>query len=168
MKNTVLKMTALLMVLILALGAISCSSEAKKPEQAEGGIDWTKYPEKFEDWTIAEIKDYLRAANIIVNNEWVVDMSAGDLGAIGAKAGTMYVDMTAGTITDIIMQFDADSEALETIRATHDAQGVAMDGVLGNFAFCYGMGSDEEHINALVQAIKDLAAHYGIAPDYLL
>jgi hypothetical protein len=43
-----------------------------------------------------------------------------------------------------------------------------MDGVLGNFAFCYGMGSDEEHINALVQAIKDLAAHYGIAPDYLL
>lgn len=168
MKNAVLKMTALLMVLILALGAIACSSEAKKPEQAEGGIDWTKYPEKFEDWTIAEIKDYLRAANIIVNNEWVVDMSAGDLGAIGAKAGTMYVDMTAGTITDIIMQFDADSEALETIRTTHDAQGVAMDGVLGNFAFCYGMGSDEEHINALVQAIKDLAAHYGLTPDYLL
>ena len=43
------KVLALVMVLILALGAIACSSEAKKPEQAEGGVDWTKYPEKFED-----------------------------------------------------------------------------------------------------------------------
>lgn len=163
MKKATLKMLALAMVCILALGAIACGGEAANEA---GGVDWTKYPDKLENWTIADFKDYIRALNIMPDDAFNMDMSAGDLGAIGADAGTMYVDMTAGTYVDIIMLFAADSQVLKDILSTHEAVGQPMDGVLGNFAFQYSTGSDEEHMNALAQAIKDLGAHFGVTPEF--
>lgn len=155
------KVLALVMVCILALGAVACGGQ----KQEAGGVDWTKYPEKLEDWTIADVKDYIRALNFLPGDAFNMDMSAGDLEAIGAASGTMYVDTTAGAYVDIIMQFAADSAAFAEIKSTHEAQGVPMDGVLGNFAFQYSSGTDEEHIAAFEQAMKDLGTHFGVVAE---
>ena len=156
------KVLALVMVCILALGAIACGGEAK---QEAGSIDWTKYPDKLENWTIADFKDYIRTLNFLPSDAFNMDMSAGDLEAIGADSGTMYVDTAAGAYMDIIMLFAADSAVLADIRSTHEAVGVPMDGVLGNFAFQYSSGTDEELNNAFLKAIQDLGAHYGVTPE---
>ena len=157
------KVLALVMACMLALGAIACGSEAK---QEESSIDWTKYPEKLEDWTIADLKDYIRTKNFLPSDAFNMDMSAGDLEAIGADSGTMYVDTTAGAYMDIIMLFADGSQTLADIISTHEAVGVPMDGVLGNFAFQYSSGTDEDLNNAFVQAIKELGEHFGVAPEF--
>lgn len=165
MKNSILKVLALVMVCILALGAIACGSEAKKEE---GTVDWSKYPEKLEDWKFADLKDYLRTAGIIEAHEKCLsmDMSEGDLAAGGADAGMIYMDTEAGSIMDIIMVATADN-LLNELRSSHTLAGVPMDALLGNFAFSYSNGYDEEHLAAIKQAINDLAAHYGVTPDFI-
>lgn len=157
------KVLALTLVCILALGAIACSGGTK---QETDGIDWTKYPDKLENWTIADIKDYIRTLNFLPSDAFNMDMSAGDLEAIGADSGTMYVDTTAGAYVDIIMLFAPDSQTLADINSTHEAMGVPMDGVLGNFAFQYSSGTDEELNKAFAQALKDLGEHFGTPAEF--
>ncbi|MBR1814562.1 MAG: hypothetical protein IJ773_12180 [Lachnospiraceae bacterium] len=177
MKKLIAKVLFLAMACTFLLGAAACSTSSSKSNQGEEKtpveIDYSLYPESFADWSIANLKDYLRKADIFQNNDWIFDMSAGDLGAVGAVAGTMYVDVTAGTITDIIMYLDTDSAALESVREKHElapegaTEGTPMDALVGNFAFSYGLGADDAHIDALVTAVKDLAEHYNVTPDYI-
>lgn len=163
------KTLALILVFVLALCAIACGSETKTGEQTNDGIDWTKYPEKLEDWTIAELKTYLRAAGVIVDgdsNMYALDMSANELEATGVTAGHIYTNMTDGSIMDIFMEVRLES-LLEELKSAHTVAGIPMDTLLGNFAFSYTGGYNEEHIAAFKKAIEDLGAHYGVTPDFI-
>ncbi len=179
MKKTLTRILMLMLACILSLSLAACGGKENKPaEGEETSIDWTQYPEKFDEWQVANLKQYLREAGVFTKNDWLFDMSSGDLGAIGATAGTMYVDTTGGSITDIIMYFDPANETgaamLEGLRKDHTltpaaegAEAMAMDAMIGNFCMTYTMGSDADHNAALVKAVKDLADHYGITPDFI-
>lgn len=159
------KVLALMLVCILALGAIACGGEAKKEE---GAVDWSKYPAKFEDWTFTDLKDYLRTAGIIDANEkcMSMDMGEADLAAGGVDAGMIYMDTEAGSIMDLILMATADN-LLDELRTSHTVAGTPMDALLGTFAFSYSNGYDEEHLAAIKQAINNLAEHYGVTPDFV-
>ena len=159
------KVLALVLVCVLALGAIACGSTAKKDDS---GVDWANYPAKLEDWTIAELKTYLRAAGVIDSdntNMYALDMSANELEATGVTAGHIYTNITDGSVVDIYMEVRAEN-LLEELKSAHTVAGVPMDSLLGNFAFSYTGGYDEEHIAAVKKAIEDLGAHYGVTPEF--
>lgn len=179
MKKTLTRVFLLMLACILSLSLAACGSK-DEPKTAGGdkAIDWTQYPEKFEEWNIANMKQYLREAGVLVKDEWCIDMSAGDVAAVGVTAGTMYVDTELGSITDIILYVDPTSEGgeamLEAIRtdkavtpSVEGATPMAMDAMIGSFCMTYTMGSDADHNAALVKAIKDLGEHFGVTPDYI-
>lgn len=182
MKKTLTHVFLLMLVCVLSLSLVACGGKESKP--AEGGsettegVDWTQYPEKFEDWQIANLKAYLRETGVFENNDWIIDVTGGDLDAIGATAGTMYIDMTGGTIMDMVFFFDGATdeskgvldglrESKEIVPDVEGAPATPMDAMLGGFCFSYTMGSDADHNAALVKAIKDLADHYSVTPDFI-
>ena len=159
------KALALVMVCILALGAIACGSTEKKDDS---GVEWANYPAKLEDWTLANLKDYLRATGVIVDgasNMYAIDMSANELEATGVTAGHIYMNSTDGSVMDIFIEVRLDS-LLDELKSAHTVSGVPMDALLGNFAISYTGGYSEEHFAALKKAIEDLGAHYGVTPEF--
>lgn len=178
MKKTLTRVFLLMLVCVLSLSLAACGGKENKPAnegpQPTEGVDWSIYPEKFEEWNIANLKSYLRETGVFANSDWIIDVTGGDLGAIGATAGTMYIDMTGGTIMDMIFYFDESAQTVldgvrENKALTPDAEGaasIAMDAVLGGFCFSYTTGSDADHNAALVKALHDLADHYGVTPDF--
>ena len=154
------------------------------PAQTEAapaeGVDFSIYPADFNDFSMADLKSYLRACEVFVHDDWTIDMSAGDLGAIGAEAGTIYMDMTGGTVMDLIFRFDPNGgesveKVLNSVKENHElqpdvegAEATAIDAKLGTFCISYSLGADADHIAALVKAIKDLSAHYGVEPDFVI
>lgn len=180
MKKTLTRVFLLMLVCVLSLSLAACGGKENKPAEggSESAVDWTQYPEKFDEWTGANLKAYLREAGVLENSDWIIDVTGGDLGAIGATSGFMYIDMTGGTIMDMVFYFDGatdESKALldglrESKQIVPDVEGAPatpMDAMLGGFCFSYTMGSDADHNAALVQAIKDLADHYGVTPDFI-
>ena len=199
------KVLALVLVCVLALGAIACGTKTETPAQveattapeqptepevtaepeqptqpevtaepeqteepAEDDGEWAGYPKKLADWSLANLKDYLRTAGIIVDgdsNMMAIDMSANELEATGLTAGFIYTNISDGSIVDMFME--ARTEALLSgLRSEHSIAGaIPMDGMLGNFAFSYSGGYNDEHIAALKKAIEDLGAHYGETAD---
>lgn len=177
MKKAFLAAVCAMSMGLAACGGSTTTGSASASSQTEG-TDYSLYPETFEEWGMANLKSYLRDTGIFEKNEWCFDMSSGDLEASGAAAGTMYVDTEAGTITDIILYYDATDDAaaaiLEGARTDHavtpgdpELGSIPMDAMIGNFVITYTMGSDADHNAALVQALKDLAEHYGVTPDYI-
>ena len=170
------KVLALVMVCILALCAIACGAKTNEgtTNNGEGTTDeqtdskWSKYPEKLEDWSMATLKDYLRAEGIIVDGDSSVmgiDMSTNELEATGLTAGFVYTNITDGSIVDMFMEARTD-DLLNGLKNDHSIAGaIPMDGMLGNFAFSYSGGYNEEHLAALKKAIEDLGAHYGVAAE---
>ena len=159
------KVLALVLVCVLALGAIACGSTAKKDDS---GVEWGNYPAKLEDWSLANLKDYLRVKGVIVDgdsNVMSIDMSPNELEATGLTAGFIYTNITDGSIVDMFMEARTDA-LLNGLKNDHNIAGaIPMDGMLGNFAFSYSGGYDEEHLAALKKAIEDLGAHYGVAAE---
>ena len=166
MKKTILKVLALVMVCVFALGAVACGSAAKKDES---GVDWSKYPAKLEDWSMANLKDYLRAVGIIDDsNDKImgIDMSANELEATGVTAGFIYTNTTDGSVVDMFMEVRTE-ELVNGLKNDHTIAGaIPMDAALGNFGFSYSGGYDEKHIPALKKAIEDLGAHYKVTPEF--
>ena len=125
------------------------------------------------------MKDYLKAAGVMANEDFLgMDMSAGDLDAIGTDAGYIYVDADAATVSDTMCFFDITTDEgkaaidkvveYKAIVVGDDVEnGVGMDAVIGGFCFSYTMGTDEGHIAAFAQAIKDLAAYYNVEAAYI-
>ena len=84
----------------------------------------------------------------------------------------MYVDMTAGTISDMFFYYDSTAEgAEEVLKGIRDSKSIlgaiALDAMLGEFCISYGNTVDEEHRAALIQALKDLAEHYEVTFDFI-
>lgn len=178
MKKTLENVLLLVLALALCLSLCACGGTSEStPETKEAeGVDFSIYPESFDDWNIAYLKSYLRETGVMAHDDWTFDMSAGDLDTIGAEGGVIYMDMNGGTVLDMIFHFDPQTgEAmLNTVRETREltpdvegATGTAMDAMLGSFCFSYTMGADAEHNAALCQAIRDLADHFGITPDFI-
>jgi len=159
------KALALILVCVLALGAVACSSGEKKDDS---GVEWANYPAKLEDWSLSNLKDYLHAAGVIVDgdsNMYALDMSANELEATGITAGHIYTNTADGSITDMFMEVRAEN-LLEELKSTHAISGIGMDAMLGNFAFSYNGGYNEEHIATVKKAIEDLGTHYGVTPEF--
>lgn len=152
------------------------AAEEPAPEQpAADGFDWSAYPADFNAWTTEDLKTYLLAREVLGNEAFMlIDMSA-ELEQMSADSGFLYVDVTEFTVNDTIIHFDASNEAgaamLDTIRSEHAVvvgeASVPMDALVGAFAVSYSNSLDEEHIATLVGALNDLAAHYGITPDFI-
>ena len=185
--KTMIRVLALALVLVLALGLTACkqdttdstdasknmtnSTEANKDttnftEANADQLDWTKYPAKLEDWTMAELKTYLREAGILVDgdNMYALDMSANELEATGVTAGHVYTNTADGSVMDIMMEVRADN-LVEELKTAHTVAGVPMDAMVGNFAFSYTGGYDEDHFTAVKKAIEDLGTHYGVTAE---
>jgi len=176
MKNTLKRLFLLTLVCVLTLGTCTAAlAEAEtKPE-----VDYTLYPEDFASWTIADLKGYLKAAGVFVDDTWVFDMTGGDLEFMKADAGTMYIDMTAATAFDMIFLFNPannpNAEAMlasiienQALVVDGDVEnGIAIDAVLGNFCFAYLTGVDDAHINSMIQAIRDLGEHFAVEAAYI-
>ena len=183
MKNMLKRLFLITLVCIMTLSAAAFAEEADPAlELAEiiaANVDFTQYPEAFADWDISFLKVYLREVGVLVNSDWVFDITSGDLTATNATAGVMYIDMTAASAMDMIFFFDAkegeDKEAsIQSIRENEaivpnveGAAPVAMDALLGGFCFSYGNGMDEDHIATVRAAIYALANHFDIAPDFI-
>ena len=168
MKKTITRVILMLLVFSLALGMAACSDAGNKTT----GIDFSQYPAKFEDWTMADLKSYLRAAGIIVEDSWVIDVSENEIVAMGVSAGTMYVDMTAGTISDMFFYCDSTAEGMaDVLKGIRDSKTILgalpMDAMLGEFIISYGNTVDETHRTALITALKDLAAQYKLTFDFI-
>ena len=159
------KALALVLVCVLALGAIACGSTAKKDDS---GVEWGNYPAKLDDWSLANLKDYLRTVGVIVegdSNVMGIDMSPNELEATGVTAGFIYTNITDGSIVDMLMEVRTDA-LLNGLKNDHNIAGaIPMDGMLGNFGFSYSGGYNEEHLAAIKKAIEDLGAHYGVAAE---
>ena len=172
MKKTMTRVFLLMLVLAMTFSMVACGEEPTTTPPAEEGFDFSQFPAKFEDWTMAELKVYLREAGILVEDSWTVDMSANELAAMGAAAGSLYVDMTAGTISDMFFYYDSTAEgAEEVLKGIRDSKSImgaiALDAMLGEFCISYGNTVDEEHRAALIQALKDLAEHYEVTFDFI-
>lgn len=168
MKRTMTRVILMLLVMAMALSMVACSATGNKTT----GVDFTQYPAKFDDWTMANLKSYLRETGIIVEDSWVIDVSANEIAAMGVTAGTMYVDLNAGTIADTFFYCDSSVEGmadvLNGIRDSKSILGVVpMDAMLGEFVVSYGNTVDEAHRAALITALKDLAAQYKLTFDFI-
>ena len=168
MKRTITRVILMLLVCTLALGMVACGEETKPAT----GVDFSQYPANFEDWTLANLKSYLRETGIIVEDSWVIDVSENEIAAMGVTAGTMYVDLNAGTIADTFFYCDSSVEGmadvLNGIRDSKSILGVVpMDAMLGEFVVSYGNTVDEAHRAALITALKDLAAQYKLTFDFI-
>ena len=150
---------------------------ATEPAKTDAPVDekWSAYPAAFTDWTTGDLQTYLKACEIQNNEDFMtVEMSA-ELEQMSASAGYIYIDAAGFTVNDTVIGFDPNTEAgaamLETIRANKaivvGETSVPVDALLGNFTFNYSTSLDENHVAAIVQAIKDLGDHYGIAPDFI-
>ena len=168
MKKTITRVFLLMLALAMAFGMVACGEESTTP----GGVDFSQYPANFEDWTLANLKVYLRETGIIVEDTWTIDVSENEIVAMGVTAGTMYVDMVEGTISDMFFYCDSTAEGMDAvlqgIRESKALLGVLpMDAMLGEFVISYGNTIDEEHRAALITALKDLAAHYSVTFDFI-
>ena len=142
---------------------------------ADGKIDWTKYPADLGAWTTSNLQDYLKDCEILGNEDFMLIEMSAELEQMSANAGFIYIDAAGFTVNDTIISFDPNNEAgaamLDTIREQHaivvGEASVPMDALLGNFSFSYSNSLDNDHIGAIVQAIKDLGSHYGVAPDFI-
>ena len=177
MKNMFKGFVAMMLVCLFAFGAIACSNGSKDNKTADE-FDFSVYPADFSAWTAADMKNYLKATGVLVNDDWTIDLSAGDLGAMNSDGGVLYIDMTAATINDIFVHFDpnnADAKAIldNTVKEKAivvEVQGQEvrqpMDTVLGCFTFQYSASTDADHLAALEAALKGIEAHYGITRAY--
>lgn len=176
------KLAKTLMLLMLAsimLLCAACGDNTDPTTTAPKDSSFDKYPANFSDWTLAEMKTYLKDRNVTANESFLsMDLTAGDLGAMKAVAGTMYMDIEAGSVVDIYFHYDlnnAEQKAVydgilanKVLAINGDMETAqAIDAVVGHFCFQYLTGYDEEHINALTQALKDLTAHYGLEGGYV-
>ncbi len=176
------KLTKTLMLLMLAatmLLCVACGNGADTEPTEPKDSSFDKYPANFSDWTLAEMKNYLKDRNVTANESFfTMDLTAGDLGAMKAVAGTMYMDMEGGSVVDIYFHYDlndAEQKAVydgilanKVLAINGDMETAQdIDAVVGHFCFQYLSGYDEEHINALTQALKDLTAHYGLEGGYV-
>ena len=144
-------------------------------EAPSDGFDWSAYPDDFAAWTIGDMKTYLTAKEIIGNEDFMlIDMSA-ELEQMSADAGFIYIDAAGFTVNDTVIHFDAADEAgaamLDTIRSEHaivvGEASVPMDALIGAFSFSYSNSLDDAYIAQVIDAINAIAAHYGIAPDFI-
>ena len=168
MKRTMTRVILMLLVAAMALGMVACGESGNKTT----GVDFSQYPAKFEDWTLANLKTYLRETGIIVEDSWVLDVSENEIAAMGVTAGTMYVDLNAGTIADTFFYCDSTADGmadvLQGIRDTKAILGVVpMDAMLGEFVFSYNNTVDETHRAAVIKALKDLADQYKLTFDFI-
>ena len=186
MKKTLNRMLMIILALAMILSLAACGetkpaepkTEEPAPaaeEPAADGFDWSAYPADFKDWTTENLKTYLLAREVLGNEAFMlIDMSA-ELEQMSADSGFIYVDVTEFKVNDTIIHFDASNEAgaamLDTIRSEHaivvGEASVPMDALIGAFSFSYSNGLDEEYIATFVGALNDLAAHYGITPDFI-
>lgn len=180
MKKTLTTILTLTLVCVMLLGLCACSTAKKNEPASSEEVDFSIYPKEFKDFSMADLKSYLRACGVFTHDDWTIDMSAGDLGTIGAEAGTIYMDTTGGTVMDLIFRFDPNrgesvEKVLNGVKENHElkpdvegAEATPIDAKLGTFCISYSLGSDADHIAALVKAIKDLGAHYGVEPDFVI
>ena len=186
MKKTLNRMLMIILALAMILSLAACGetkpaepkTEEPAPaaeEPAADGFDWSAYPADFKDWTTENLKTYLLARELLGDESFMlVDMST-ELEQMSADSGFIYVDVTEFTVNDTIIHFDANNEAgaamLDTIRSEHaivvGESSVPMDALIGAFSFSYSNSLNEEYIATFVGALNDLAAHYGIAPDFI-
>lgn len=176
------KLSKTLMLLMLAatmLFCVACGSNSGTASAENEGASFDSYPADFGEWTLAEMKAYLNNCDLTTNEEFFsMDLTSGDLTAMNAGAGTMYMDMNSGSVCDIYMYYDLSDDAG---KAAYDSilenkaivingdmeTAQPIDAVVGQFTFQYLTGYDEEHINGLAQALKDLTAHYGLEGGYV-
>ena len=168
MKRTMTRVILMMLVCALALGMAACGESENKAT----GVDFSQYPANFEDWTMANLKVYLRETGVLVEDSWIIDVSANEVTAMGVTSGSMYVDMTAGTISDMFFYCDSTAEGMEAVlQGIRDSKAILgalpMVAMLGEFIISYGNTIDEEHVATLIQALKDLAAHYEVTFDFI-
>ena len=145
MKKTITRVILMLLVFSLALGMAACSDAGNKTT----GVDFSQYPAKFEDWTMADLKSYLRAAGIIVEDSWVIDVSENEIVAMGVSAGTMYVDMTAGTISDMFFYCDSTAEGMaDVLKGIRDSKTI--------------LGALARHVSTPNSNFQPMNANFGI------
>ena len=70
MKRTMTRIILVLLVAAMALGMVACGESTNNKTT---GVDFSQYPAKFEDWTMGNLKAYLRETGIITNDSWVID-----------------------------------------------------------------------------------------------
>ena len=86
----------------------------------------------------------------------------------GAGTGVRIETMTRHLPTVIYADVFGVKENHELKPDVEGAEATAIDAKLGTFCISYSLGADADHIAALAQAIKNLAAHYGVEPDFVI
>lgn len=168
------KMLKSLFLLTLAC-AMLCSVTALGETAEATEVDFSQYPESFSDWDANYLASYLRVLGLFAADGFVVPLSEGDAEAMEAAGGFIYTTTDASAM-DMFFFFDAGKEDLlasirenqAIIPAGMEEAAMLMDGMIGNLVFSYTMGLDETHMVALYDAMAELAAHFGIEPDFLL
>lgn len=175
------KLAKTLMLLMLASIMILCAACGDNTNTSTDPKDtsFDNYPANFSDWTLSEMKAYLKDRGLNTNEAFLsMDLTAGDLGAMKCTAGTMYLDTEAGSVFDMYICYDLnDAEQKAFYDSILENKAIVIDGdmetaqpidaVVGQFCFQYLTGYDEEHINGLTQALKDLTTHYGLEGGYV-
>lgn len=183
MKNTLKRMSVLMVVCMLALLVAACGNNTGAPETTTppevSSFDFSAYPADFNDWTSADMKTYLTEAGLLANEKFILmDLSAGDIEVMKATAGFLYVDGDAGSVCDTVFVYDtndADAKSMydsileyQAIVIDGDVEnGIPVDAVLGNFCFSYLLATDDTHIDTFIQCIRDLSAHYNVEAAYI-
>ena len=121
--KTIMKKLTVLLVLMMALSLAACTSETNNDTQEEANnqqevveentltIDYSAYPENFADFTTNDLKELLKSQDLLSNEEFILmDLTEGDLTAMGAASGFIYVDATGGTDVDTVVTFDGTTE----------------------------------------------------------
>lgn len=180
MKKKTTRLFALVLVLSLALSMTACKevdpNSTSTPGLSVGDVDFSIYPENFDEWTMLHMKRYLEATEVFTNADWLIEITAGDLGAMKVTAGYMYSDFVTSDVFDFVFFFSPHSGPIVTEQKEyaqeHKLLGgttnpIPLDAMIGNFAFQYETGIDAGHKAKIINAIHLLEQQYKITADYI-
>lgn len=143
-------------------------------------IDWSQYPETFEEWDLDNLESYFRATGVFCGDFRSEDMPEDELKSLNITSCTMYAGVEGGAFLDIIFYYnEAETEgaaaALDTVLEKgfiaspdgDEANNVNIDAVIGKFVFFYSLSKENtEHIDLIVKSMKMLEEHFGAAPVF--
>lgn len=179
MKKILKKLTLLTVACLLLYSMAACGNGTGDSGKTDDpGLDFTAYPDDFSAWTVDTMQTYLADCGLLGNEEFMLlPLSETDVAPLHAVGGFMYMDSAAASVMNVIYAFNPeDAESKATLDGIVENKAIVingtpvaqMDAVLNQFAFSYLNGTDDTHIAAFIQAIRDLGTYYGIDPAYVL
>ena len=175
------KLVALFLAVIMVVSLAACSvdltkgkDEKDQEENGTGEVDMSKFPADLEDWSDEDMNNYFIAKGIYENQDWVY-VQPKDMWVDTPVAGASGYQATDNSMTAVITVLRiTDEGAEEMIKEITESDphtstilnGLALDAMVGPFAFCYSFSLSEDVKTAMKEGITDLAEAMNVTPAF--